>query len=46
MKTEGKATDNPADRIVSFRFNNRKGKHTVEIPLEYFLEGHRWSQYE
>ncbi len=38
MKIESKAIDNPADRIVSFRFANRKGKHTVEIPLEYFLE--------
>ncbi len=38
MKSESKMTQNPVDRIVSFRFANRKGKHTVEIPLEYFLE--------
>ena len=38
MNLESKETDNPADRIVSFRFANRKGMHTVEIPLDYFLE--------
>ncbi len=38
MKSGNKITENPVDRVVSFRFANRKGKHTVEIPLDYFLE--------
>ena len=36
MKTEGKASDNPADRIVSFRFNNRKCKYTWKFHRNIF----------
>lgn len=38
MSSKHTKTDNSIDKVVSFKFANRKGKHTVEIPLEYFLE--------
>lgn len=38
MKSKGKKSENQIDKVVSFRFVNRKGKYTVEIPVDYFLE--------
>lgn len=38
MSSKPSKTDSSIDKVVSFKFANRKGKHKVEIPLEYFLE--------